>query len=115
MMVHIRREEMEIRALQHILSPFTPKLWLAVTLTIIVFTVLLELTSFIHLKYSYGTARVLNGFRFQNSWHYVLAAFCLQGKWQLHYVCTHCTKQTVKIYTCNQPIDFTGLIKTFAT
>ncbi|XP_021920429.1 glutamate receptor ionotropic, kainate 5-like [Zootermopsis nevadensis] len=79
MMVHIRKDKMEISTVRHILSPFALKLWLAVSLVIIVFAVLLAVTAAINLKYSHEKVLALRHFSLQNSWWCVLGIFCQQA------------------------------------
>jgi hypothetical protein len=104
LMVHIRRERMQISTLRHILSPFAPTLWLTVSLAIVVFIVLLVATSVIQLRHNYGKARVLRHLSFQNSWHHVIGIFCQQGEQLMHF-----TTQIIATYTFKRPT--VGLIE----
>ena len=71
---------MEMSSIRHILSPFALELWLTVIVVIIMLTVLLMVTSYINIKYSYKRRHVMRHFSHQSSWHYVLGSFCQQGR-----------------------------------
>jgi hypothetical protein len=71
---------MEMSTIRHILSPFAFELWLTISLAIIVFAVLLMVTSFINMKCNYKTSHVSHHFSLRNSWYYVLGILCQQGK-----------------------------------
>jgi hypothetical protein len=80
MMVHIKRENMEMSTIRHILSPFVLELWITIIVAVVGFAVFLTVTSFINIKCNYKKSHVSRHFSLQDSWHYVLGILCQQGK-----------------------------------
>ena len=78
--MHIKRENMEMSTIRHILSPFAFELWLTIIVAIVVFAVLLTVTSVINIKCNYKKIHVSHHFNLQDSWHYLLGILCQQGK-----------------------------------
>jgi hypothetical protein len=80
MMVHIKREEMEMSTFRQMLSPFAFELWLTIIVAIFGFAGLLIVTSFISMKFNHNTSHASRHFSLQNPWHYVLEILCQEGK-----------------------------------
>jgi hypothetical protein len=78
MMVHIRLPEVVHSSIRHVVSQFTPPLWVAVIVTMIILTLLLSATWYIGIHCNHHEELI--SYRLHDTWLYTVGIMCQQGK-----------------------------------
>jgi hypothetical protein len=78
MMVHIRVPEVVHSSIKHVVSQFTPPLWVAVIITMIILTLLLSATWYIGIHCNHHEELI--SYRLHETWLYTIGIMCQQGK-----------------------------------